>query len=335
MVSKATAAVVLIGATFFTIPVYAAPPTTSPPQLAVEQPAAPSALPAGSAAQLAPPEQPAAPSAQAAPAPEATPAKEALKAPAHSASGDIDKLDLKFAKGFAVDAGKIVTSPVRWDSKDWIKAGLILGGTASLFLVDQKVKDFARSNQSPVASGFASVGNNMGTPIFILPALGAYYGYGAIADDHKARRVSLLALESFAISGIMTEGIKTLAGRHRPETGDSNMHWDGPRLKNASFSSGHTSSVFSVATVFANEYQDNKYVAPIAYGLASLTGLSRIYSNKHWSSDVFFGGALGYFVGKAVLKLHKEDKKDDFIKKLSVMPEVSKEMKGVSVKVDF
>jgi len=134
----------------------------------------------------------------------------------------------------------------------------------------------------------------------------------------------------------MTSGMKILAERHRPNTGDAPTTWDGPHvsLKNVSFSSGHTASAFSIATVFADEYKDNAFVPPIAYGLATLTGLSRIYSNEHWASDVFFGAALGYFTSKALLWYHKEDKS----KKqghLSIMPAVGKEMTGLSVKYEF
>jgi membrane-associated phospholipid phosphatase len=180
------------------------------------------------------------------------------------------------------------------------------------------------------------VGNGFGSPSYIVPTVGAFYLYGYLADDHKARRTSLLALESFAISGVMVSGLKMLAERHRPNTGDSPTTWDGPSLsfKDFSFCSGHTASAFSIATVFADQYKDNPFIPPIAYGLATLTGLSRIYSNAHWASDAFFGGALGYFVSKAVLRLHKQDKNQQ-ASRLLIVPQIGKEMTGLSVKYDF
>jgi len=254
-------------------------------------------------------------------------------------STDVSKIDLKYLKGYVVDAGRIFTSPLQWEGSDWLKVGGVVGGTAGLFLVDQKVKNFAQSHQSTVASKFATVGNDLGNPLYTLPPVGAFYLYGYLADDSKARRTSLLALESFAISGVMTDALKMAAQRHRPNTGDAPTTWDGPKLslKNLSFSSGHTASAFSIATVFADQYGDNPFVPPIAYGLAALTGLSRIYSNAHWSSDAFFGAALGYFVSKAVLSYHKEDPRDQTLlgKRLSITPQVSKEMKGVSMSYSF
>lgn len=256
-------------------------------------------------------------------------------APAEPA--DVDSLNLNYLKGYVSDAGKLVTAPVSWDKKDWLKVGVVAGVTASLFLVDKNVKSFAQSHQSGVASKFAMVGNDLGNSLYTLPPLGAFYLYGYLADDHKARRTALLAVESFALSGIMTEGLKTLVHRHRPNAGDSSTSFDGPKLslKNVSFSSGHTASAFSMATVFAEEYKDNPYVPPIAYGLATLTGLSRIYSNEHWSSDVFLGGVIGYFTSKALLSYHKEDKNRILGNRLMLLPQVGKDMTGLRVKYDF
>jgi len=256
--------------------------------------------------------------------------------PGDTPSTDVDSINLKYTEDLVFDTGKILAAPLHWEAKDWIKAGLVLGVTSSLFLVDQRVKDFAQSHQSPVASKFALVGNSLGNGLYTAPALGAFYLYGYLGDDHKARRTSLLALESFAISGVMTSGLKMLAERQRPNSGKPPNTWGGPHLslKSFSFSSGHSASAFSMATVIADQYKDNPYVPPIAYGLATLTGMSRLYSNAHWSSDVFFGAALGYFVSKGVEGFHK----DDTIKKpnrLTIMPAVSKEMTGLTMRYQF
>lgn len=303
MIKRLSAGIVIITATLFTPPAFATP-------------AAPPGPESGTAA-LQPRD-----------------AQDATSA--DGANSEVDRLNLKYAKDYFVDTGKILASPLHWEAKDWLKGGLVLGITSSLLLVDQKVKNFAQSNQSPVASKIATFGNDLGNGLYTLPPLGAFYLYGYLADDHKARKTALLAMESFAISGVMTEGLKMLADRHRPNSGSGPNTWDGPSfsLKNLSFSSGHTASSFSIATVIADQYKDNPYVPPIAYGLATLTGLSRIYSNEHWASDAFFGAAIGYFVSKAVLSFHRDDK-DKKASRLTVMPAVSKEMTGLSMRYEF
>jgi membrane-associated phospholipid phosphatase len=76
-------------------------------------------------------------------------------------------------------------------------------------------------------------------------------------------------------------------------------HFFNFKTPRTSFPSGHTVSAFSVASVYAYSY-DSLAVKATAYGLASLVALQRVYADKHWASDVFFGAALGTAVGKMV-----------------------------------
>ena len=72
---------------------------------------------------------------------------------------------------------------------------------------------------------------------------------------------------------------------------------------NASFPSGHAGSAFAVASVFAETYgEQNPWVPWVVYPIAAGTSLSRIDDDRHWLSDVFLGGAIGYFTGKMVAR---------------------------------
>jgi len=247
---------------------------------------------------------------------------------------DMDRINGKYVMGYIKDTGKILASPLHWDGTDWAKAGAVVAVTGGLFFADSAVRDFSQKNKSSIGNGLSSLGDSIGDP-FIAPAyLGSFYLYGIFKDDAKARRTSLLALESLSLSSVFVTGLKNLTQRHRPETGDGPGTFDGPvtNLKNLSFVSGHTANAFAIATVFANEYKDNKFVPPIAYGLATLTGLARIYDNKHWASDVFLGGAIGYFTSKALLAFHKDKGTEP---KLSFTPQVGKDMYGLQVGYKF
>lgn len=237
---------------------------------------------------------------------------ESFKEPAPSVSEPAtlpvqpDHISGEYVKGYFTDTGKMLASPVNWNGSDWLKAGLVVGATSGLYFADADIRDFARRNQSSTGDKGAAVGNTIGNPLYTLPPLGLFYLYGHLNDDPKARRASLLAVESLAISGAFTWTIKLTAQRQRPFTGEAPSSWNGPSLKMAdySFPSGHSTAAFSIASVLAEEYGTNPYVPPIAYGLATLTGLARIYDDKHWASDVLFGAAIGYFVGKAVVSYH-------------------------------
>ena len=227
----------------------------------------------------------------------------------------------------------MLASPLHWDKGDWLKAGLVAGITGGLYLLDDKIRDFAQDHRHSVGNKLATAGNYFGTPLYTAPPVAAFYLYGYLADDKKARKTALLAVESLAIGGLFTQAIKVTAHRVRPSSGAPPDQWGGPKLntKDLSFLSGHTSSAFSIATVFAEQYKESTFIPPIAYGLATLTGFARIYGNQHWASDVFAGAALGYFVGKAVVRFHK----DDTAKKVSITPMVSGDYKGLTLSFDF
>jgi membrane-associated phospholipid phosphatase len=244
-----------------------------------------------------------------------------------------DSISGEYLKGYVSDTGKILSSPARWDGNDWLKAGLVVGATSGLLFADTGIKNFAQRNQSSAGDKAASVGNALGNPLYTLPPLGLFYLYGSVYDDPKARQTSLLAVESLALSGAFTWTLKLTAQRPRPYTGESSSTWNGPSLKtgDTSFPSGHTTAAFSIASVIAEEYGDNPCVPPIAYGLATLTGMARIYDNKHWASDTLFGGAIGYFTGKAVVKYHMSQTGSA----LRIMPVVSQQRFGMVAEYRF
>lgn len=64
------------------------------------------------------------------------------------------------------------------------------------------------------------------------------------------------------------------------------------------FPSGHTAAAFSIATVFASQYNSTNAIPVLSYSMATLVGISRLIEHQHWASDVFVGGLIGYLCGK-------------------------------------
>jgi membrane-associated phospholipid phosphatase len=244
-----------------------------------------------------------------------------------------DKITGEYVKEYFTDTGRILVSPVNWDGSDWLKASLVLGATSGLYFADTDIRNVAQRNQSSIGDKAAAVGNAFGNPLYTLPPLGLFYLYGYLNDDSKARRTSLLAVESLVISSAFNLTLKEIAQRPRPNTGEASTTWNGPsqKLGDYSFPSNHSTAAFSIASVIAEEYGNNPYVPPIVYGLATLTGLGRIYGNNHWASDVFFGGAIGYFVGKAVVRYHTIQSDTA----LMILPTVSQQGFGLTAEYRF
>mgnify|MGYP003969616819 CR=1 FL=1 len=219
------------------------------------------------------------------------------------------KLDTNLFKGLVHDTRYALTSPWRWNDSDWTTASIVLGVTGGLFLLDDRIQNVVEDNRNSTTDDLSNFFEPFGNAIVSLPALTGLYLYGRLGENHKMERTALLATESFLVTGLFTTVLKIGIGRPRPDKiGSSSDTFDGPFSSNVSLPSGHTSTAFAIATVVAHEYEEVPFLAPISYGIATLTGLSRINDNQHWASDVFLGAALGYFTSKTILRLHSNKK---------------------------
>lgn len=220
-----------------------------------------------------------------------------------------DHADASYLKDAVSQTVRIATSPAHWERSDWLEAGGVAAVAAGFYAgADVWAQHAALRNQSRVADGFATVGRDFGNGFYTVAAAGGAYLVGEKIRDRRLRRASLDAVESLAISGLFVTGIKVVAGRDRPYVGEGRGTWNGPSTSESrySFPSGHSAAAFSVATAYATEYGDVPGVAPAAYGLATLTGVSRVYNDRHWASDVFVGAALGYFTAKSIARAHRD-----------------------------
>jgi len=229
----------------------------------------------------------------------------------HTSFNQDISLSSKYFKGYISDTKDIVTSPLRWEKNDWLKASLVAGVTLGLYAFDEEINEWIQDNRHDDISEFAEP---FGDYKKVLPPLVLFYAVGHVANNNKVKRTALLTIENVVITGIFTQVMKYSFQRHRPGTGDPYDSWDGPGGggDHLAFPSGHVSLAFSIATPIAIEYKDNLIVPPLAYGLASLVGWSRMNDNAHWASDVFMGASLGYFTGKAICKLHEDEKYSRF-----------------------
>src|SRR5206468_433060 len=119
--------------------------------------------------------------------------------------------------------------------------------------------------------GLSHYVTNFGAPYegYTLGALGLY---SLVFKNQKLKTTTLLATQSYLVSGAVESILKVLTGRQRPNYPDPS----GPRplfhgpfyfpiTASTSFPSGHTTGAFAAATVFAEEYRDRPLVPVIAY----------------------------------------------------------------------
>lgn len=108
------------------------------------------------------------------------------------------------------------------------------------------------------------------------------------------RRGFQAALYSTAVM----QAMKLITDRSRPADGGNGHFWTG----GDAFPSGHSMEAWALAKVVSDEYSDKKFVKIGMYSFATAVSLSRITTDRHWASDVLVGGAVGYLIGKFVMR---------------------------------
>ena len=196
--------------------------------------------------------------------------------------------------------------------KGWKPALAVIGVTAGLIALDPTDTPlFQRVSyqQNPAVHGISHVlsGTNTGLLIAAVPI--SFYVAGLVGKDSYASNTALLAGEAVLDAELVTIAMKDIDRRLTPgqvgPNGDFSDTWLRTQNRSlggfGSFPSGHTAAAFSVATVFAERYRNHRWAPWVAYGLASVVGLSRLNAQAHFPSDIFFGAALGFSISHFVV----------------------------------
>ena len=235
----------------------------------------------------------------------------------------------KFATNLVLDQKAIWTSPAHIDhssAKWWILAGV---ATAGLLAADHQVSQALPF--SGTSTRFGTDASRFGQWYTVVPVAGALFGSGWAFHDDKLEETGLLAAESLGDSAIVTEVTKLAARRQRPGDGDHGGHFE---KGGSSFPSGHSTEAWALASVVASEYGNKKWVPVLSYTYASLISTSRILAQEHFTSDVFVGAAVGFFVGRYAVRTQQRHRQHveglgSQILRPAVMPSVSSQ--GVTV----
>jgi len=200
--------------------------------------------------------------------------------------------------------------------RDGVLAGGFVGLTVVMFPVDKHFATHLQDSSTQASHFLRNAAKDVqyiADPGSIVIGVGLY-GVGKIAHWREVADLGLHGTEAVAISGIATAIIKDAAGRARPYVSKDTSPHDfgfarGLRKGDAyqSFPSGHSTAAFAAASVVTSESQrwwpkGIWIVAPAMYGGATLVGLSRMYNNAHWASDVVLGAGIGTFAGIKVVR---------------------------------
>jgi len=143
------------------------------------------------------------------------------------------------------------------------------------------------------------------------------YAAGRLGHTPRLAQLGLHGTEALLIGEGLAGVMKDVFGRARPfvDTVPNPDNWQllrGFTSNDAyrSFPSGHTVAGFAAAaavTAETSRWWPNAawLIGSTMYGGAALIGLSRMYENRHWASDVIMGAAIGTFSGTKVVRYHR------------------------------
>lgn len=217
-----------------------------------------------------------------------------------------------------------------------LAAGFV-GLTVAMFPVDRSIA-LRLENESSKANRFfdrsARGFELISTPgaYIIGPAL---YAFGRVAHHPDIEDLGWHGTEAVVLATGITGVLKGLTGRARPYVSADTNPRDFRFGKGfsgedrSSFPSGHTTVAFAAASSVTSEAQriwpgHTWLVAPVMYGGATLVGLSRMYHNLHWASDVVLGAGIGTFSGIKVVRYshaHPDNFIDRVILRASIAPD--------------
>jgi membrane-associated phospholipid phosphatase len=183
----------------------------------------------------------------------------------------------------------------------------MLGATAAIVAADPPIARHFRKTDS--FHDFNRVFGNSATTGIIVGTPAVFYLTGLFTHDEWTKNTGLLAAEAVASVEVPNLFLRNTIRRKRPSDippdGNFSNTWfqsgGNPFRAQGSFPSGHMASAMAVATVISRRYPRQRWVPFVAYGIAGAIGFSRITRNTHFTSDVFFGGALGYSVARFVV----------------------------------
>jgi hypothetical protein len=221
--------------------------------------------------------------------------------------------------------------------RDLLVAGSFAGATVIAFPLDKRLAHHLE-NPGAHANEFF---NHAATGLEAITSPGSYvigggmYVVGRLGGYNRLADLGLHGTEAVLAGDVVTGLLKGLVGRSRPYvTADTNPHDFklGRGFTNSdrqSFPSGHTTTAFAAAAAVTAETgtwwpRSTWVIGPLMYGGAAMVGLSRMYHNKHWASDVALGAAIGTFAGQKVVQFnhdHPKNALDRALLHLSLAPD--------------
>lgn len=220
--------------------------------------------------------------------------------------------------------------------RDLVYTGIALGTTAAVSVFDKRIAHWTQQSSIQGGSSRHQFVNDL-TKVNETTLTGAAiitYGVGKIVHSNTTADVGLHTAEAVITTSVISQIIRGPLGRARPSVSpDDQYHFEAGKgftqFNFRSFPSLHSATAFAAATAVSAEIHERNpqaswWVTPAAYTVAMIPGLTRMYLNQHWTSDIVAGAFVGSLLGGRVVHYahtHNRNKLDRFLLGATVVPD--------------
>jgi len=221
---------------------------------------------------------------------------------------------------FAGETWGFIKQPANWDGSDYLRIGALGAGTFLIMLADNPIRNYVNNDKrygldKKYAKSYPiEFGNMWGELYFTEILFGGFSLYALYSGDKTSHKIAFEIAQSAFYTFLVNGSLKYVIGRARPYLEQGNQsyspfsRYDNP--DHQSLPGGHTGITMALTTVLSRNSKP-LWLKIAAYVPAALSVISRVYLDRHWASDVFFGGAIGYFAATWVVDQHENPAEDD------------------------
>lgn len=190
-----------------------------------------------------------------------------------------------------------------WRHEDTTLTAVLLTTAGLSLLADRAIRDELQRSRHGSLDTISEGFNSLGSPQATLAMGGLLYVWGRFGENAYRAETGKLALQAVLAAQVATVALKYGSGRLRPGPGAEADDFRPFEFEDGhdSLPSGHAAGAFALASILSQRTADRRY-AYLYYGLASLVGMSRVYQDDHWTSDVLLGALIGELSGRLTLR---------------------------------
>ena len=188
--------------------------------------------------------------------------------------------------------------------------------------IDQPIRDAVTSDQRYYRTVPFEVGRLWAETYPPVLFFTGFAVHSWISGNVGSRKTAFEIAQVMLYAGSARMILGRAIGRARPYSneGPKSFHPFSTHVPSQDYQSipgGHCVIGFALSTVLSRN-AESRWLKGLAYAPAVLTFISRVYQDRHWTSDELAGAALGYFIATWVVDQH--EKRESRIRVSSIFP---------------